>query len=125
MRAGAITTTPHTLTLHTSFSVALDTQVPPTSALASCSLSYPSLQLGFARPRQFQRVSSLSGGERRRLHLASVLIEKPNLLILDEPTNDLDLQTVEVSSRSKLPWELMCTLGLLLPLQCFITVHTV
>ncbi len=39
-----------------------------------------------------QYVSSLSGGERRRLHLASVLIERPNLLILDEPTNDLDLQ---------------------------------
>eukprot|EP00798_Chlamydomonas_sp_ICE-L_P006245 gene6245-2869_t len=45
---------------------------------------------------KYQFVSSLSGGERRRLHLASVLIERPNLLILDEPTNDLDLQTVEV-----------------------------
>ncbi|KAG2502161.1 hypothetical protein HYH03_000648 [Edaphochlamys debaryana] len=53
-------------------------------------------KLGFARPRQFQKVSSLSGGERRRLHLASVLVERPNVLILDEPTNDLDLSTVEV-----------------------------
>lgn len=42
------------------------------------------------------QVTSLSGGERRRLQLAAVLVEKPNLLILDEPTNDLDLQTVEV-----------------------------
>ncbi|KAG2438575.1 hypothetical protein HXX76_005125 [Chlamydomonas incerta] len=53
-------------------------------------------KLGFLRPRQFQKVSSLSGGERRRLHLASVLVERPNVLILDEPTNDLDLSTVEV-----------------------------
>jgi ATP-binding cassette subfamily F protein uup len=35
-------------------------------------------------------------GERRRLHLASVLVARPNLLILDEPTNDLDVATVEV-----------------------------
>lgn len=45
--------------------------------------SHPLPQLAFPRPRQFQRVSSLSGGERRRLHLASVLVERPNVLILD------------------------------------------
>ena len=53
-------------------------------------------KLGFDYPRQQQYVSSLSGGERRRLHLAAVLQRKPNFLILDEPTNDLDLQTIEV-----------------------------
>lgn len=58
--------------------------------------SHVQRQVGFPRARQFQLVSSLSGGERRRLHLASVLVERPNVLILDEPTNDLDLQTVEV-----------------------------
>ncbi|MBI1317091.1 ATP-binding cassette domain-containing protein [bacterium] len=40
-------------------------------------------------------VSKLSGGERRRLHLLHVLIQNPNFLILDEPTNDLDLLTLE------------------------------
>lgn len=53
-------------------------------------------KLGFDYPRQQQYVSSLSGGERRRLHLAAVLQRQPNFLILDEPTNDLDLQTIEV-----------------------------
>jgi len=40
-------------------------------------------------------VSKLSGGERRRLHLLHILIKNPNFLILDEPTNDLDLLTLE------------------------------
>eukprot|EP00775_Hariotina_reticulata_P003188 gene3188-3466_t len=53
-------------------------------------------KLGFPRKIQFQKVESLSGGERRRLHLAAVLASAPNVLILDEPTNDLDLNTVEV-----------------------------
>ena len=39
-------------------------------------------------------LSKLSGGEKRRLHLLSVLFTNPNFLVLDEPTNDLDLQTL-------------------------------
>ncbi|KAF8071337.1 yfmR [Scenedesmus sp. PABB004] len=53
-------------------------------------------RLGFPRKIQYQKVESLSGGERRRLHLAAVLASAPNVLLLDEPTNDLDLNTVEV-----------------------------
>jgi ATP-binding cassette subfamily F protein uup len=45
----------------------------------------------FSPDAQFKLISKLSGGELRRLHLLSVLIKNPNFLILDEPTNDLDL----------------------------------
>lgn len=50
----------------------------------------------FARPIQYARIGSLSGGERRRLYLLRTLIHQPNVLILDEPTNDLDIQTLTV-----------------------------
>jgi ATP-binding cassette subfamily F protein uup len=50
----------------------------------------------FAPSDQQKLVAKLSGGERRRLYLATVLIHKPNFLILDEPTNDLDIVTLEV-----------------------------
>lgn len=49
---------------------------------------------GFPPPRQNTHVSELSGGEKRRLHLLRVLMDQPNFLILDEPTNDLDLITL-------------------------------
>jgi ATP-binding cassette subfamily F protein uup len=48
----------------------------------------------FPRSMHYQQVESLSGGERRRLHLLRILIAAPNFLILDEPTNDLDLMTL-------------------------------
>ncbi len=43
---------------------------------------------------QYQKIEKLSGGEKRRLYLAKVLMEAPNVLILDEPTNDLDISTL-------------------------------
>jgi ABC transport system ATP-binding/permease protein len=48
----------------------------------------------FTPPMQHNYVSKLSGGERRRLHLMTVLMRNPNFLILDEPTNDLDIITL-------------------------------
>lgn len=55
------------------------------------------LQLFLFEPdKQYTYVSKLSGGEKRRLHLLSILFRNPNFLILDEPTNDLDLPTLTV-----------------------------
>jgi len=51
-------------------------------------------QFGFPPKQQHTPVAKLSGGERRRLQLLMVLIKNPNFLILDEPTNDLDLMTL-------------------------------
>lgn len=50
----------------------------------------------FSRAQQQVYVSQLSGGERRRLYLLTVLMDNPNFLILDEPTNDLDVLTLQV-----------------------------
>lgn len=50
----------------------------------------------FPPAKQHDYVFRLSGGERRRLYLCSVLIKNPNFLVLDEPTNDLDIQTLNV-----------------------------
>ena len=50
----------------------------------------------FPRNMQRARIGSLSGGERRRLYLLRTLIHQPNVLFLDEPTNDLDIQTLAV-----------------------------
>ncbi|PPB49603.1 glycerophosphodiester phosphodiesterase [Arthrobacter pityocampae] len=51
-------------------------------------------QLGFTNEKQWTRVSELSGGERRRLQLLRLLVGEPNVLMLDEPTNDLDTDTL-------------------------------
>jgi ATP-binding cassette subfamily F protein uup len=50
----------------------------------------------FSRQKQYDFVEKLSGGERKRLYLCTVLIQNPNFLILDEPTNDLDIITLNV-----------------------------
>lgn len=50
----------------------------------------------FPYKKQHSLVSSLSGGEKRRLYLLTVLMQNPNFLILDEPTNDLDIMTLAV-----------------------------
>lgn len=53
-------------------------------------------QFLFPRSVHYQKVSSLSGGELRRLYLLSVLMSAPNVLLLDEPTNDLDITTLQI-----------------------------
>ncbi|WP_115788460.1 ABC-F family ATP-binding cassette domain-containing protein [Arthrobacter silvisoli] len=51
-------------------------------------------QLGFTKEKQWTPVADLSGGERRRLQLLRLLVGEPNVLMLDEPTNDLDTDTL-------------------------------
>ncbi|MRG46912.1 ATP-binding cassette domain-containing protein [Chitinophaga sp. SYP-B3965] len=50
----------------------------------------------FPPEKQYTYISKLSGGEKRRLHLLSILFRNPNFLVLDEPTNDLDLPTLTI-----------------------------
>lgn len=50
----------------------------------------------FTPEEQYNYVYKLSGGEKRKLYLCSVLMRNPNFLVLDEPTNDLDIQTLEI-----------------------------
>ncbi|MGE3800197.1 MAG: ABC-F family ATP-binding cassette domain-containing protein [Candidatus Kapaibacterium sp.] len=52
-------------------------------------------QFLFTPEKQYSPVGNLSGGERRRLYLLRILMKGPNLLVLDEPTNDLDIQTLQ------------------------------
>lgn len=54
------------------------------------------LQFGFSHDKQWDFVLKLSGGEKRRLYLMTILMKAPNFLILDEPTNDLDIETLGV-----------------------------
>ena len=50
----------------------------------------------FEPSQQYSKIEKLSGGEKRRLNLLRVLMEAPNVLILDEPTNDLDIETMTI-----------------------------
>jgi ATP-binding cassette subfamily F protein uup len=50
----------------------------------------------FLGAMQYTQIAKLSGGEKRRLYLLKVLMEAPNVLVLDEPTNDLDIQTLTI-----------------------------
>lgn len=50
----------------------------------------------FDSEQQYSRIEKLSGGQKRRLHLLRILMEAPNVLILDEPTNDLDIRTLTI-----------------------------
>lgn len=59
----------------------------------------------FPPKSHFKKIEKLSGGERRRLQLLTVLIQNPNFLILDEPTNDLDIHTLSVLEEFLLQYE--------------------
>ncbi|TCC56488.1 ABC transporter ATP-binding protein [Kribbella pittospori] len=76
------------------------TAIRRTAALAGRGGELTSSQLlerfGFTGDKLTTRVSDLSGGERRRLQLLRILLDEPNVLILDEPTNDLDVETLTV-----------------------------
>ena len=53
----------------------------------------------FPPKKQYGFISNLSGGEKKRLQLLQILMKNPNFLILDEPTNDLDMDTLNVLER--------------------------
>ena len=76
------------------------TGIRRTAALAGRGGELTSSQLlerfGFTGDKLTTRISDLSGGERRRLQLLRILLDEPNVLILDEPTNDLDVETLTV-----------------------------
>ncbi|GAB6170241.1 ABC-F family ATP-binding cassette domain-containing protein [Clostridium carnis] len=68
----------------------------PTEDGSSITASQLAERFLFNGTMQYTPIEKLSGGERRRLHLLRVLMEAPNVLILDEPTNDLDIQTLTI-----------------------------
>jgi ABC transport system ATP-binding/permease protein len=74
-------------------------EIAETITMDSGSVITPSqllTQFLFPPSRQHDFIGKLSGGERRRLYLVTVLMQNPNFLILDEPTNDLDIETLNV-----------------------------
>lgn len=68
--------------------------VPTEDGLVSASAMLERFLFPFSQ--QYSKIEKLSGGERRRLNLLRVLMEAPNVLILDEPTNDLDIETMTI-----------------------------
>ena len=62
-------------------------------------------EFGFEGKIQHSMVSSLSGGERKRLYLVSLLLQNPNFLILDEPTNDFDIFTMNILEQFLMNYE--------------------
>ena len=76
--------------------VAVKVYTPDGEGLRPISASQMAETFLFPSQMQYQKVSSLSGGEMRRLYLLRILMAAPNVLILDEPTNDLDLDTLNV-----------------------------
>ena len=60
----------------------------------------------FTNEQQYNYVYKLSGGERRKLYLCTVLMRNPNFLVLDEPTNDLDIVTLQILEEylQDFPW---------------------
>lgn len=67
-----------------------------TTAIGKATASQMCEKFLFGPKSQWTPISKLSGGEKRRLYLLSVLMSAPNVLILDEPTNDLDIETLEI-----------------------------
>jgi ATP-binding cassette subfamily F protein uup len=70
-------------------------EIIPLSKGRSATASQMLQKFMFPPEMQNQPISLLSGGEKRRLHLLTILVKNPNFLILDEPTNDLDLMTLQ------------------------------
>ena len=70
--------------------------VRSTTATGKATASQMCEKFLFGPKSQWTPISKLSGGEKRRLYLLSVLMSAPNVLILDEPTNDLDIETLEI-----------------------------
>ncbi len=71
-----------------------DTAAAASTAFSESEAKRMLTKFQFPSKRWFDRIGQMSGGERRRLQLLQVLAQNPNVLLLDEPSNDLDLSTL-------------------------------